>query len=98
MFNVHTCDCDVGGMQEILEDIVDDDGTWAQGISAGGILSELYSSTDPLPLLLELVTTASNRLSSRSMADWFGLKIWSSGVDTVDAPRNVECLMEVRPI
>ena len=50
----------------------------AHWISVVGKLSVLYRGSEPRALL-ELVTTASSRLSSRSIADWLGLRKLTAG-------------------
>ena len=81
----------VGGITPDDEDDRDTGGRGcAAGISLDGRLSALYSGSEPRPLL-ELVTTASNRLSSRSMVDWLGLmKLTAGEAPAEDRPAR-EC-------
>ena len=68
-------------------------GGCAAGISLDATLSALYSSSEPRPLL-ELVTTASNRLSSRSIDDWLGLMMLTAGEVPADDRPARECSVE----
>ena len=68
-------------------------GGCAAGISLDATLSALYSSSEPRPLL-ELVTTASNRLSSRSIDDWLGLMMLTAGEAPADDRPAKECSVD----
>ena len=68
-------------------------GGCAAGISLDAMLSALYSSSEPRPLL-ELVTTASNRLSSRSIDDWLGLMMLTAGEALADDRPAKECSVD----